>query len=88
MTSTNTILTTNYSNFNFDFTSETYQTIKPNIHRLLQFFVRHNIKQPSLESCFQTSMTLFQIKLNLETIKLITYYTYYLTTNYSGILNQ
>lgn len=86
MTSTNTILTQNYSNFIFD--PETYNnTLKPYIQKVIIFFVDHNIKKVTLEDCFQISMTLFQIKLDLETIKQITYYTYHLTQLNSEILN-
>ena len=85
MNSTNTTLTKNYSNFTFN--SENYTPIKPFVHILLNFFYKHQIKKPTLEDCFQTSMTLFQTKLDLETIKHITNYTYYLTSNYPDILN-
>jgi hypothetical protein len=85
MTSTNTILTTNYSNFNFSL--DIYETLESYVHTILRFFIKHKIKNPTLDSCFQTSMTLFQIKLDIETIKQITYNTYYVTSNYPELLN-
>lgn len=85
MTSTNTILTNNYSNFIFN--PETYNTLKPYIQKVILFFINHKIKKVTLEDCFQISMTLLQIKLDLETIKQITYYIYHLTQLNSKILN-
>lgn len=87
MSSTNTTLTNNYSNFTFE--PETYNnTLKPYVLKVIIFFVKHNIKKVTLEDCFQISMTLLQIKLDLETIKQITYYTYYLTQLNPRILNH
>ncbi len=86
MTSTNTILNQNYSNFTFDPT--TYNTLKPHIQKVISLFNKHKIKKVTLEDCFQISMTLLQIKLDLETIKQITYYTYHLTQLNPKILNQ
>jgi hypothetical protein len=85
MTSTNNILTQTYSTFKFN--SEIYNKLEPYIQHLITFLVRHKIKTITLDDCFQTSMTLFQIKLDLETIKQITYYTYHLTQINSKILN-
>ena len=78
MPSTTSTLTTNYSTFHFN--SETYKSIQPFVQNLFFFFINHKITKPNLETCFQTSMTLYQIKLDLETIKQITYYLSTLTS--------
>lgn len=78
---------TNYYNNNFKFDPDTFYKLRPHIYYLINFLVKHKIKKLTLEDCFQISMTLFQIKLDLETIKQITYYTYHLTQLNSEILN-
>lgn len=84
MPSTNTILTQNYSNFTFD--PDTYNTLKPHIQKVISFFNKHKIKTVTLEDCFQIPMTI--LPLDLETIKTITNYLYYIIQNNPEVLKH
>lgn len=60
---------------NFTFNPITYETYKPQINYIKNFFKKHHITNPSLETCFQTSMTLLSGP--VETIKDFSTYLYY-----------
>lgn len=60
---------------NFTFNHTTYETYKPQINYIKNFFKKHHITNPSLETCFQTSMTLFSGP--VETIRELSNYLYY-----------
>lgn len=60
---------------NFTFNPTTYEYFKPQIFYLQTFFRKHNITNPTLEECFQTTMTL--ISGPVETIRELSNYLYY-----------
>lgn len=60
---------------NFTFNPTTFETYKPQINYLKNFFKKHHITNPSFEECFQTTMTLFSGP--VETIKDLSNYLYY-----------
>lgn len=60
---------------NFTFNPTTYESFKPQIFYVQNFFKKHNISNPSLDSCFQTCMTL--ISGPVETIRELANYLYY-----------
>lgn len=60
---------------NFAFNPIIFETYKPQINHLKNFFKKHHITNPSLETCFQTSMTLLSGP--VETIKDFSNYLYY-----------
>ena len=60
---------------NFTFNPTTFETYKPKINYITNFFKKHRIINPSFEECFQTIMTLFSGP--LETMKELSNYLYY-----------
>ena len=60
---------------NFTFNPTTYETCKPNIYYIENFCQKHGVKNPSLDLCFQTAMTL--ISGPVETVRELANYLYY-----------